>query len=150
LCPHTYHHVEIFQWILTGRRYFNTPPLRTFENFRTLFHQRGGVFRAPTPLVSLKTSTGFSRGVSFCAPKAPHQRDILLSSRAIFMALSKDIHEYFVFDMPSLLLSVETWFRLSRGCCDGRVKNCIFRKCLFEATRVTRVLDMYRELFYSK
>jgi len=132
-CPQTPRPVENFQWILTGG-YFITPHLRIFDKFPTLFHQRGGF--APPHLSSRGKFPVDSHGGYFCAPQALHHRDILLSSRAIFTALRKDIHEYCVFDMPPLLLSVETWFRLNRGCCGGRVKNCILRKVDFRSHRL--------------
>jgi len=106
-----------------------------------------GVFRAPTLLVSWKFSTGFSpwgdisilhnsdllRDGDISVPFEPFtSRDILLSLRAFFMAVRKDIYMNIVFlQHGRVCYQSEPGFVLVWGCCDGRVKNCILRKLAF-------------------
>lgn len=144
------------QGILTGG-YFTAPNPRFCETFQTLFHHRGWLFRAPTRLILWKLSSGvcqgglfqyptphffenflsgFSRGRGyFCAPQALHHRDILLSSRAISMALRKRYSWILCYWRPVASAISRNLFRLRTsppgGCCDWRVKNCILRKVAF-------------------
>jgi len=129
-CFHNPLSLKKFQWILNGG-YFNTPHLRSFENFPTLFHQKWGYFVSPNPSSRKKFLVDSQGGGYFCAPQTLHHSDILLSSRAMFMALRKNIPGYCVFGAPSLSLLSKPGFVLVGGCFDGRVKNCIVRKVAF-------------------